>query len=226
MRCRVDARGLVGLSGPGRRTSMCSPCWAAGVSVRGLRPYRFRAIAVVAPEVPNVDPSTSPTQITCLYAFSVLKLVCVKVLQEQKSRSFLRICPTDFTRVFRTICQIAPGVLQQASQHLLEQQSIYDWMKNSRSIKTITEGVFTVYSFVIRRLHFVICSCNHVIACTFETETRNRLRHAVQQVFELRIAPSLPKISLPIDKHHMAVYKEIVLAIVIRGWLQNPAPDT
>jgi hypothetical protein len=42
---------------------------AAGVSVRGLGPYRFRAITVVAPEVPNVDPSTSPTQITCLYAF-------------------------------------------------------------------------------------------------------------------------------------------------------------
>jgi len=50
---------------------------AAGVSVRGLRPYRFRAIAVVAPEVPNVDPSTSPTQEACLYAFSVLKLVCL-----------------------------------------------------------------------------------------------------------------------------------------------------
>ena len=79
MRCRVDVRGLLGLSGPGRR--MCSPCWAAGFSVRGLRPYRFRAIAVlvVAPEVPNVDPSTSPTQITCLYAFSVLMLVCVYV---------------------------------------------------------------------------------------------------------------------------------------------------
>ena len=52
---------------------------AAGVSVRSLRPYRFRAIAVVAPEVPNVDPSTSPTQTTCLYAFAVLKLVlCVR----------------------------------------------------------------------------------------------------------------------------------------------------
>ncbi len=52
-------------------------CWAAGVSVHGLRPYRFRAIAVVAPEVLNVDPFTSPTQITCLYASSVLRLVCV-----------------------------------------------------------------------------------------------------------------------------------------------------
>ena len=30
MRCRVDVRGLVVLSGPGRR--MCSPCWAAGFS--------------------------------------------------------------------------------------------------------------------------------------------------------------------------------------------------
>ena len=54
---------------------------AAGVFVRGLRPYRFRAIVVVAPEVPNVDPFTSPTQITCLYAFAVLKLVlCVNKL--------------------------------------------------------------------------------------------------------------------------------------------------
>jgi hypothetical protein len=76
MRCRVDVRGLVGPAGPGRR--MCSPCWAAGVSVRGLRPYRFRAFAVVAPEVPNVDHSTSKTQITCLYAFLVLKLFCVQ----------------------------------------------------------------------------------------------------------------------------------------------------
>jgi hypothetical protein len=62
---------------------LCSPCWAAGVSVRGLRPYRFRAIAVVAPEVPNVDPSTSPTQITCLHAFFGIKAslcVCVQLV--------------------------------------------------------------------------------------------------------------------------------------------------
>jgi hypothetical protein len=48
---------------------------SAGVSVHGLRPYRFRAIAVVAPEFPNIDPSTSPKQTTCLYAFAILKLV-------------------------------------------------------------------------------------------------------------------------------------------------------
>ena len=57
---------------------------AAGFSVRGLRPYRFRAIAVVAPEVPNVDPSTSPTQEACLYAFSVLKLVCLSPAGREK----------------------------------------------------------------------------------------------------------------------------------------------
>ena len=90
MRCLVDVRGLVGLSGPGRR--MCSPCWAAGVSVRDLRPYQIRAIAVVAPEVPNVDPSTSPTQITCLYTFSVLKLVCVILGMDMGGRMVLIIC--------------------------------------------------------------------------------------------------------------------------------------
>ena len=65
---------------------------AAGVSVRGLRPYRFRAFAVVAPEVPNVDPSTSPTQITCLYTFSVLKLVCVILGMDMGGRMVLIIC--------------------------------------------------------------------------------------------------------------------------------------
>ncbi len=51
---------------------------AAGVSesVRGLRPFRLRAIAVVGPEVPNVDPSTSPTQITCLYALFGITSLC------------------------------------------------------------------------------------------------------------------------------------------------------
>ena len=52
---------------------------AAGFSVCGLRPYLSREITVVAPEVPNVDPSTSPMQVTCLYAFYVLRLVCVYI---------------------------------------------------------------------------------------------------------------------------------------------------
>ncbi len=58
MRCqsRVDVRGLVGLCGPGRHVV---PVLGAG----------FRAITVASWEVPNADPSKSPTQEACFYAF-------------------------------------------------------------------------------------------------------------------------------------------------------------
>ncbi len=89
--------------------------------------------------------------------------------------------------------QPAPQVLQQAPQHLLDKRSSLKF--KCRKVRKIhnKKGGITVYSIMIWRLHFVICSCDHEITCAFRTKPRDGFRHAVQHIFKLSKAPSLPK---------------------------------
>ncbi len=81
-------------------------------------------IAVVGPEVPNVDPSTSPTQITCLYAFSVLKLVCVLLIVCMGSACIALNAGLPLTTMARPVSVRVMAVSPQSDESISEVQDL------------------------------------------------------------------------------------------------------